>query len=337
VDPLRQPTHRRFTVADQADAGELRRVVSGYAERLDGTPDGIWRAGLVATELATNLQRHADPGGWVLARPVPPGTVELIAVDRGPGIADHGAAVDGHPPTPDGLGSGLAAVRRASSCFEVHTEPGRGTVVLALVEVNDRGAQPARRCCGGVSVGLEEPSGDGWSVTGLDAGSAVAVVDGLGHGQAASVAADAALEVFAAAPADLDGYLARANDAMRTTRGAAAAICRLDPGVGELHYVAVGNISARILTPTEERGLPSYNGTLGLHSAPPRSRVSSYPWPPGATLVLWTDGLRGRVDLGPAAELFGRDPALVAAGLLRDDGHDRDDATVVVLRHPLAS
>jgi hypothetical protein len=292
---------------------------------------------LVATELATNLQRHADPGGWVLARPVPPGTVELIAVDRGPGIADLGSAVGGHPPTLGGLGSGLAAIRRASSCLDVHTGHGRGTIMLALVEVNDAGGQPAaatRRCCGGVSVGLTQPSGDGWAVAALDAGGAVAVVDGLGHGVAASVAADAALAAFACAPADLDGYVARANDTMRTTRGAAAAICRLDPAVGELQYVAVGNISARILTPTEERGLPSHNGTLGLYRAAPRSRVSSYPWPPGATLVLWTDGLRGRVDLDRASGLLGRDPAVVAASLHRDDGHDRDDATVVVVRHP---
>ena len=34
--------------------------------------DGHGRAELVATELGTNLLRHAEPGGWLLVRPLPP-------------------------------------------------------------------------------------------------------------------------------------------------------------------------------------------------------------------------------------------------------------------------
>src|SRR5213080_4162175 len=102
--PLRQPSHNRYPIADAADSGAVRRAVAGYADHLHATPTGRARAELVATELATNLWRHADPGGWVLTRPVPPDGIELLAVDRGPGIADPDAAVGGRTPTPHGLG-----------------------------------------------------------------------------------------------------------------------------------------------------------------------------------------------------------------------------------------
>jgi hypothetical protein len=63
--------------------------------------------------------------------------------------------------------------------------------------------------------------------------------------------------------------------------------------------------------------------------------VGCYPWIPGATLLLWTDGLSSR-DLDPGADLLRRDPAVVAATLHRDQGRDGDDATIVVVRHPQA-
>jgi anti-sigma regulatory factor (Ser/Thr protein kinase) len=333
VGPLRQPAHHRFRIADEADAGALRRMTARCADQLGATPPARASAELVATELATNLVRHAKPGGWVLVRPTPPDGIEFLAVDHGPGIADLPAALEGRSPAPGGLGRGLAAVRRASACFDVDTGPGRGTTVLARVPLAD-GAPPARSNWGGVSVGVMEVCGDGWAVAELAEGLAVAVVDGLGHGVKASVATDAALDAFAADPADLDALLGRANAAMRATRGGAMTACLLEPGRGELHYFAVGNVSGRVLAGPEERGLALSAGTLGLKVEPPRTRVLSQPWPPGATLVLWTDGLSSRLDLSSRAGLFAREPALVAAALHRDHARERDDATVVVIRHP---
>src|SRR5205814_1870820 len=101
----------------------------------------------------------------------------------------------------------LAVVRRAASQFELHTEQGVGTVVLAIVDLSgDQGASAPQardgrleaqrsdvRGWAGVSVGLGEANGDGWAVAELSDGLAVAVVDGLGHGPLASAAADPAM------------------------------------------------------------------------------------------------------------------------------------------------
>jgi hypothetical protein len=260
----------------------------------------------------------------------------MIAADRGPGINDAAAALQGRSPQRDGLGCGLSAVARVSSCFDIDTGPGRATTVLAVVESTDaiRAAAPRPpRFWAGVSVGIENACGDGWAVTEGSDGITVTVVDGLGHGIYASAAADADVATLTDAPADIDGYLARANAAMRGTRGAAVAVCRLEPGRGELRCLSVGNVSGGILCRGGQRTLIAYRGAVGTHATPPPTKILSYPWPPGATLVLWTDGLAGHIDLAAYTELFSRDPAIAAAALHRDHSTDRDDSTVVVVRN----
>ena len=334
MEPLRQRPHDRVRVADPADIGAARRAVKGHAERLGGSSGP---AELVATELATNLLRHADGAGWMLTRPVPPDTVEILAVDRGPGIPDVAAAVAGHTVEPKGLGCGLASVRRAAERFDVYTGRDRGTAVLALVDVRrhtpgQRGSQHPPRRWAGTSVSIAEACGDGWAVAESGGRLAVAVIDGLGHGASASIATDAALRAFTLDPTDLDGYVARAHAATRTTRGAAATVCVIDPDAGVLRYIAVGNVNGRVAAPSGVRGLTTGNGTLGLQAAAPRAPVRSLEWSPDATLVVWTDGLSSRVELDGRADLLEHDPAVVAAVLHRDHTRDRDDATVVVVR-----
>jgi anti-sigma regulatory factor (Ser/Thr protein kinase) len=331
ADLLRQPVHEQFPVSDEADVGPVRRAVARYADRLRAEPGERGRAELVASELATNVARHGGPGGWILARPVPPSGIELLAVDSGPGIRDVAAALEGRTPHPGGLGRGLAAVRRASSSFDIYTEPGRGTVVLSVLDLDGSGAA-ARRTWSGVSVAVAGACGDGWAVAELPDGLAVAVVDGLGHGPQASLAADAAIAAFAVDPGDLSTLFARANAAMRETRGGALAACRIRRDDSELWYVSVGNVSGRILTPGAEHGLVTIGGTLGALASPPRARIRSCAWPSGATLVLWTDGLESR--LAVPGDLLAHDPAVIAATLHRDHTRHRDDATVVVVRPP---
>jgi anti-sigma regulatory factor (Ser/Thr protein kinase) len=329
----RQPTHARFPVGAEADVAAVRREVAHLVDQLSPDEDRHGRAELVATELATNLVRHAG-GGWLLARALPPSTLELIAVDDGPGVTDLAGALAGRVSDPKGLGCGLRAVRRGSARFDAWTRPGRGTVILSVVDIaggkDDSGRQPEPRRFAGVSVGIVEPCGDGWAVAEDGDVLTVAVVDGLGHGAKASLATDAALAEFAALGVDdLERFVPRANARMRDTRGAAVTMCRIDAAEGVLRYFAFGNVNGRVVTGAETRGLVTYGGTLGLHVQPPRTRVAAVPFPAGASLVLWTDGLSTRVV--PDPELFDHDPAVAATILYRDHARNRDDATVVVV------
>jgi anti-sigma regulatory factor (Ser/Thr protein kinase) len=333
----REPSHAQLMVVAPTDVAAVRRVVAATVDAVSPLADRHGRAELVATELATNLVRHAEHGGWMLVRPLAPDSVELIAVDRGPGIVDVRAAIEGRVAAPSGLGCGLAAVRRASARFDVSSRPGAGTVVLSVVDLNAdlpaRQDPPARRSWAGVSVGITEPCGDGWAVIETGDTLTVAVVDGLGHGAKASMAVDAALAGFTAEPVDLGSFARRANGRMRETRGAAVTVCVLDRRAGEARYLSIGNISGRIVAPGGTRGLIAYSGTLGLHVEPPRAKVSTADCPPGASLVLWTDGLSTRVGLAADDPLLDHDPAVVAATLHRDHTRNRDDATVVVVQN----
>jgi anti-sigma regulatory factor (Ser/Thr protein kinase) len=345
MESLRQPSHERFTVSDEADVGAVRRAVAEYARRLGADEVGRGRAGLVATELGTNLVRHAEPPGWMLVRPVAPHDVEIIAVDANPGMSDVARVLAGHVDSPRGLGCGLAAVRRASARFDLHSKRGMGTAVLAVVDVRSApevpiaGSEAAShggrsRGFGGVSVAIAGACGDGWAVSENGHHVAVAVVDGLGHGPAASLAADAALTAFTRHPEDLAGYVKRANESSRSTRGAAVAVGLVRWPEREVDYVAVGNVSARLCWRGGERGLVSVGGTVGTQANAPSAPVTTYSWPSGGRLVLWTDGLSSRLELGSDPELMDHDPAIAAAMLYRRHARDRDDATVVVLAEP---
>jgi hypothetical protein len=74
----------------------------------------------------------------------------------------------------------------------------------------------------------------------------------------------------------------------------------------------------------------SLNGTAGhiLH----KINEFSYPWTNDALLLVHTDGLVSRWNLGLYPGLMQRHPSLVAGVLFRDFNRGRDDVTVVAAR-----
>ncbi|MGF7238827.1 MAG: SpoIIE family protein phosphatase [Frankia sp.] len=299
-------------------------------------------ADLAATELATNLLRHATAGGYVLFRRAGDG-IELVAVDHGPGMrpsdgpsrVPHDAAGSHPEQSPfgsPGLGIGLAGVKRRASAFDSFSTA-RGTVVL--VRFGTTAPTASRRWrWGGVNVALggHGDSGDGWAVA-ADGHLAAFVVDGLGHGPAAAAACQAALSAFAERPVDDPGeFVRRAHEAMRPTRGGVLGVCVIAPERDELIYAGVGNIAGRVLIGREGYGLINRDGTLGTQLPAPRPHVAGYRWTPGATLVLASDGIRSHWDLSSYPGLLGHDPVVIAAVLHRDNERTTDDATVLVVQ-----
>jgi anti-sigma regulatory factor (Ser/Thr protein kinase) len=79
------------------------------------------------SELARNIVQHAGDGEIVLT-PLPQG-LEIVARDRGPGIADVQQALEDGYTTGTGLGCGLSGARRLVDQLEIASQPGVGTVV----------------------------------------------------------------------------------------------------------------------------------------------------------------------------------------------------------------
>jgi serine phosphatase RsbU (regulator of sigma subunit) len=221
-------------------------------------------------------------------------------------------------------GTGLGAVRRLADEFDIYSQSGEGTVVLARF-----GHVPALRY-GAVNIALEGEieCGDAWSVEKFDDGFAAIVLDGLGHGAFAAEAARAGIAAFRAAPASApQEVITRAHGLMSRTRGGAAACARFTDG--SLSYAGVGNISGTLVSPEKSQGLVSHNGTLGMGQR--RSQQFEYRVEAGAFLVLHSDGLSARWDIKNRPDLLRCHPAVIAGLLYRDHGRERDDATVVVV------
>src|ERR1700684_3714973 len=105
-----------LTVHDQSQVSETRRRATEMAERQGFGDTDSGRVALVATELATNILKHGK-GGEVLIGAYGEGLdggVELIALDKGPGISNLAASLADGYSTTGTAGQGLGAVVRQS-------------------------------------------------------------------------------------------------------------------------------------------------------------------------------------------------------------------------------
>ena len=325
-----------MTVTDPSQVGEARRTAAVLATQagLDETERGT--LAVVITELATNLARYAREGVLVLRTIGVPGRcgVEMLALDKGPGILDlNKAMADGYS-SGGTAGKGLGAVHRMASEFDVISSP-TGTALLARVwsaaGTRARAAEPRTDGVVCTAIQGERACGDGWLVVHGDSRTLAVIVDGLGHGIEAAKAADEALRIVRehvdAAPAAI---IQAAHGALRATRGAAMAVADLRPASGEVRFAGVGNIAGSIVGRDGTKSMASHNGTVG-HSMT-KVQEFSYAYPADACVIMHSDGIqtRWRLDAYPGLQL--RHPALVAGVLHRDFLRGRDDATVLALR-----
>jgi len=324
------------SLSDFSSTAEARRAGARMAASLGLNEKKSGETAIVITEAARNAVVYGG-GGQLLLSGIKSknGTrMEIVALDRGPGIADLSRALQDGYSTGGTPGTGLGAIKRMAEAFDVFSNA-KGTAIFARIEQPEAEAHSHKasvELAGLVSpIAGETVSGDNlaWEISGDRC--MVLAADGLGHGIQAAEAADEAVRVFRAhsseSPASL---ITRVHDALKKTRGAAAAIAEVRPLAGTLTYAGVGNISGSILSNTLGRSLVSHNGTLGHVMA--RVQEFKVEWPKDGVLVMHSDGLQTRWDLSRYPGLLGRQPALIAGVLLRDFRRERDDASVLVLK-----
>jgi anti-sigma regulatory factor (Ser/Thr protein kinase) len=321
---------QRITIAGASDPGEARRRASQLAGQVGLDAGDAGRLALVVTEAASNICKHAGSGEIVLGADPEARAVEVIAIDRGPGMADVARCMEDGYSTAGSPGTGLGAIQRLASSLDVYSQPQGGTVLAAIVRpagVPALGGPRAAGIC--LPVQGEARCGDGWAIAGTGGRALVGLVDGLGHGGPAAEAASEALRIFRAHSGEApEVLLERIHLALRATRGAVMAIAELRPRDQLLRYAGIGNISARLIAGGASRSLVSHNGTLGGQVR--RFQPFEVPLPQGARLVMHSDGLATHWELGTYPGLIARTPAVVAAMLYRDFARGRDDVTVLV-------
>ncbi|WP_371925532.1 ATP-binding protein [Pseudomonas sp. ANT_J28] len=315
-------------IEDTSQIGHARRTAQKLAEEhgFDATDAG--RVALVATELASNILKHAARGELhlrILPRASGAG-IEILAVDRAKGFDLQACLTDGFS-TGGTQGIGLGAVSRQSEVFDVYADS-RGTVLLTrLYPRSDK--TPDRR------VGISQHSlhndpacGDVWHLAFDGAHISALVIDGLGHGEEAERAARAGEKTFALSPfASPMLLLEDIHQAMIGTRGGALAIAQFDGD--HVKFVGIGNIGACLIAPDKSRGLASHPGIVGGQYR--KAQPFDYAQVNGHLLIMYSDGLQTRWNLQDYPGLVHRHPAVIAAILHRDFCRGRDDVTVLVI------
>ncbi|MFD7663775.1 SpoIIE family protein phosphatase [Streptomyces sp. NPDC059788] len=306
-------------------AAQTARSVAQRRGLQGALPD---QAAVIASELGSNLAKHAVDGAlYVQELPLGNG-VEIIAADRGPGMREFRRCLADGYTTTETLGAGIGGVNRIATSFTVRTHEPGGTVACARLTPPED-ADAGRRAIGSVCLPAEreEVSGDACAVAETGQGLTAIVVDGLGHGPPAAEAAQLALRTFARAPDQpLPALLTGLHRALRHSRGAAVGLLRLH--AGRAQYCGIGNVRCVTLTQQDVRHrLTGQPGVVGLEM--PHPVVRDLPWEPHFTALLHSDGIDHRWAHSPDPFLVRLPAPLLAAALMHGHRRSRDDATVL--------
>jgi anti-sigma regulatory factor (Ser/Thr protein kinase) len=322
----------QFKISERSEVGAARRAALELTQShsFDATQAG--KVALCITEAATNIVKHAGTGQIVL-RVLERGAVagiEVLAIDRGPGIGNLQASLRDGVSTAGSPGTGLGAMTRLADSFEAYAPASKGTVLR--MEIWGRPVASAAVEIGAICLPKtgETVSGDSWTAVTTKGRHSFLVADGLGHGPDAARASLAATRVLEERPDEEPAdTIQTCHRVLAPTRGAAVAVARIATDKGS--FAGVGNIACRIESGDVRRQLVSHNGTLGHMMR--RVQQFEFPLAAQALLIFHSDGLATHWNLADYPGLAARHPGIIASVLYRDHERGRDDVTVLVVRN----
>ena len=307
--------------------------MAALASRLNFGEEDSGALSIIVTEAASNIVKHGG-GGDLIVTNASRGhdrAVRILALDRGPGMANVAKSFEDGYSTASSPGTGLGAIRRIATHCDVYSAPEKGTVLMALVRpAHSRVKEPVEIGAVNIPYPGEEVCGDAWSFTETPRRTRFTVVDGLGHGVFAADASREALRTEDARHQTPAESIQHAHSALQSTRGAAMSIIDLEFEAGRATFAGAGNVAGSILAGGIRRQMVTINGTLGHQMG--TVRQYDYPFPAGSVLILHSDGISANWTLDKYPGLLRKHASVIAAVLFRDFRRTRDDATVVVAR-----
>jgi negative regulator of sigma-B (phosphoserine phosphatase) len=165
-------------------------------------------------------------------------------------------------------------------------------------------------------------------------GGLVAVIDGLGHGDAAADASEAAAEVLRTeVERPAQELLELCHQELRRTRGAVMTLAWFDLDARTMVWTGVGNVEARFVragdTGDARHASPVVlGGVVGYNL--PQVRLGTIPLEPGDAVVLATDGVKADFSVSLESGVAAQE---LADRVLERHGKGSDDALAAVVRY----
>lgn len=337
-----------ITIAEEAHIGAAIRGIRRCAGEAGFSERQLAEIEIAVKEIGSNAVKFGQGTGQIFFARMDVGLdlpgLEIVYVDKGPGIEDTSTAVEDGFTTAGTLGAGLGAIKRMADEFYIFSNVrsqsrrlstyGRtthGTAIVFRKCVNGAEKPAHREALWGTitrpSEGFEE-NGDAYMIKRVGDRQLVAIIDGLGHGLGAFQASRGALAAIEANEAQSVETIIRAtHEALRPTRGAVLGLAAIDCLTGVVEYAGIGNTDCRVLGGRAPIRFISLNGTLG--SRLDRVKVFKEQLPKVATIIMSTDGISERWDLESYPGLLGLHPQLLCAVVMRDFSRSNDDATIL--------
>ena len=330
-----------YFIQDMPSVIVVKRKAQSLATQYGFTPQQSADISVAASELATNLIKHAQRGIFNIEISQKDSYIKisLETKDKGPGFTDPSESIVDGISTSMTLGAGLGAVHRMMDSLDIRSDGIDGVTVRAEKSLsgkfkkekikNPYDIAALSRSLPGLSV-----NGDAFVIIHNNNTTLFAVIDGLGHGQlahAASIKSRQYIETHAHMP--LDKLMIGTSQACRITRGAVIGMGRLHWESNIMEYVSIGNIEIRIL----ERAAPFKSllrrGIVGKRM--PRPVVTTNVLEENNIIILFSDGIQSHWDAKALRQRSLARSSELARHLMEHYSKERDDATVMVIKRKI--
>jgi len=173
-------------------------------------------------------------------------------------------------------------------------------------------------------------NGDMYLIKEFDHKIMISLIDGLGHGEFAAIAScrcvESIKEHYGSGLAEIIKYC---DEKLRKSNGAVMGIILIDLDLSSIIFAGVGNISARMIG-IRSVHMVSRDGIVGYRL--PRIKEYKYPYTPGNTILMYSDGISSKVAKYPTSSLLNKDVQEAANEIMELYRKEEDDATVIVAR-----
>ncbi len=330
-------THISFIADDRSYFSLIKKDIHKMATGAGFPANKVSEINLIVSELTSNLQKHASSGAEILVALCNHESeeyIEIICIDNGPGIADVNKVLTDGYSSVSTLGHGFGSMRRLSDKFDIYSQLGWGTIVLARIYKSP--LTGVKKIANVHALVVAKPgetdSGDGFYFQPTGDGFKILIADGLGHGKDANFAVNEAVHQFrlctAVSAVDTIRFI---HQGIKKTRGMVANVILFNNEEQKWTIAGVGNIATRFMSGLAQRNYIPYNGIVG-HNIPGTMNDVHYTQEEYNQFISCSDGIRSRWDTQKFPSIIKADPMIFAAAIYKEYARRTDDTSVIICK-----